>query len=216
MKCPICGKSFQHLQPRDNVVEVAKRDADLYEHHRGINTMHYGIPVCPSCFFASYPDDFNQLLSTEVATVKTALDAVKARVSGTDFTGFRDGSQARASFELAILCYGARRPAYRKVAGLYHRLAWLAREAGNAERELAYLKTARAGYQSALDNNQVDDARTELLLTYLIGELFRRLGDTAEAAKWTSLALGHPQIGHHKMINDLAQDLRAELRRARA
>ena len=43
---------------------------------------------------------------------------------------------------------------YRKVAGLYHRLAWLARAAGNAEREKACLTTARAGYQSALDNNQ--------------------------------------------------------------
>jgi len=104
---------------------------------------------------------------------------------------------------------------YRKVAGLYHRLAWLARAGGNVDAEKAYLTTARAGYKSALDNNHVEDARTELLLIYLLGELSRRLGDTTEATRWASNVLGHPQIGAHKMINDLAQNLRTELRAAR-
>ncbi|HEY3109516.1 MAG TPA: DUF2225 domain-containing protein, partial [Chloroflexota bacterium] len=216
MKCPVCGKTFQSLQPRDTAVEVASRDSDLYEHHRGINAMHYGIPVCPSCYYAAYPDDFNQLLSTEVAAVRAVLDGVRPRMSGLDFTGFREAAHARAAFELGILCYGARRPQYRKVAGLYHRLAWLSRAAGSAEREKAYLATARAGYQSALENNQVGDARTELLLTYLIADLSRRLGEPAEAGRWASMALQHPQIGQHKMIGELAQQLRLDLRATRA
>jgi uncharacterized protein (DUF2225 family) len=215
MKCPVCGQAFQSLQPRDGAVEIASRDSDLYEHHRGINAMHYGIPVCPHCYYAAYPDDFNQLLSTEIAAVKAVLGGVRPRMAGLDFGGFRDAGHARAAFELGILCYGARRSQYRKVAGLYHRLAWLARAAGNAERERACLTTARAGYQSALDSNQIDDARTELLLTYLVADLSRRLGDLAEAGRWASTVLQHPQIGQHKMVADLAQQLRLDLRAAR-
>jgi len=215
MKCPVCTRSFQVLQPRDNAVEVASRDSDLYEHHRAINAMHYAIPVCPACYYAAYPDDFNQVLSTEVTALKAVLDGVRAKMRALDFSGYRDASHARAAFELGILCYGARRPQYRKIAGLYHRLAWLARAAANAEREKAYLTTARAGYQSALDNNQVDDARTELLLSYLVADLSRRIGDLAEASRWATLTLQHPQIGRHKMVNDLAQQLRQDLRTAR-
>ena len=217
IKCPVCDASFQSLQVRDQFVEIASRDSDLYEHHKGINLLHYAVVVCPSCFFAALPDDFGRVFQNERDAIQKALVPVRPKVK-LDFTDreYRTAAHAQASFELAILCYGQRLKSYRKVAGMYHRLAWIARAAGQAEVEKRHLAIARDGYRSALEKREVDEPRVELTVMYLVADISRRLDDTAEAGKWVGQVLQHPQIGSNKMIAGLARDLHQDLRSARA
>lgn len=216
-KCPICDTSFQALQVRDQFVDVATRDSDLYEHHRGINLLHYTLIVCPSCFFAALPDDFPRVFQNERDPIQKALAPLKPRVK-LDFSDreYRTAAHAQASFELAILSYGQRLKSYRKVAGMYHRLAWIARGAGQREIEKRHLAIARDGYRSALEKREVDEPRVELTVMYLVADISRRLDDTVEAGKWVGQVLQHPQIGSSKMIARLARELHQELRTARA
>jgi uncharacterized protein (DUF2225 family) len=216
-KCPICDLAFPVLQVRDQFVEVAGRDSDLFEQHRGINLLHYAVVVCPKCFFAALPDDFGRVFQNEREAIERALAPVRPKVK-IDFSEreYRTAAHAQASFELAILSYGQRRASYRKVAGMYHRLAWLARAAGQSELEKRHLAIARDGYRSALEKREVDEPRVELTVLYLVADVSRRLDDTTEAGKWVSQVLQHPQLGSNKMIGGLARELHQELRSARA
>jgi uncharacterized protein (DUF2225 family) len=216
-KCPICDASFQSLQVRDQFVEVSGRDSDLYDHHKGINLLHYAVVVCPSCFFAALPDDFPRVYQNEREAIQKALAPIRPKVK-IDFTDreYRTAAHAQASFELAILSYGQRLKSYRKVAGMYHRLAWLARAAGQPEIEKRQLAVARDGYRSALEKREIDEPRVELTVMYLVADISRRLDDTTEAGKWVGQVLQHPQIGSNKMIAGLARDLHQDLRTLRA
>ncbi|HEY3081956.1 MAG TPA: DUF2225 domain-containing protein [Chloroflexota bacterium] len=216
-KCPLCDFPFPMLQVRDQFVEIASRDSDLYERHRGINVLHYAVVACPHCYFAAMPDDFGRVFANEREAIERALAPIRTRIGHLDFSDreFRTAQHAQASFELAIVCYSHRRNSYRKVAGFYHRLAWLARAAGQEEVERRHLAVARDGYVSALERREADDPRIELTVTYLIADLSRRVGDTAEAGKWVGQVLQHPQVERHKLIADLARDLHLELRAGR-
>ena len=125
-------------------------------------------------------------------------------------------AHAQASFELAILSYGQRLKSYRKVAGMYHRLAWIARSASQPEIEKRHLAVARDGYRSALEKREVEEPRVELTVMYLVADISRRLDDTTEAGKWVTQVLQHPQVGSNKMIGNLARELHQELRTARS
>jgi uncharacterized protein (DUF2225 family) len=216
-KCPICDVTFPALQVRDQFVEVASRDSDLFEHHRGINLLHYTVVVCPNCFFAALPDDFARVFQNEREAIERALAPVRPKVK-IDFSEreYRTAAHAQASFELAILSYGQRRASYRKVAGMYHRLAWIARAVGQTELEKRHLAVARDGYRSALEKREVEEPRVELTVLYLVADVSRRLDDTTEAGKWVAQVLQHPQLGSNKMIGGLARDLHQDLRSARS
>ncbi|TAK21168.1 MAG: DUF2225 domain-containing protein [Chloroflexota bacterium] len=213
--CPICSGRFQAQTPRDQFIEIASRDSDLMEVHRGINLLHYAVNVCPTCFFAAFPEDFSRVPEAERTAIEQSLSPLRPRVAANDFSLYRDARLAQVSFELAIVCYGPRRGSYRKVAGLYHRLAWLARQSGDAGRESRFLETAMRGYITVLEKGQVDEPRTEITMTYLVAELARRNGDTPTASRWISQLLQDPRLSGHKMIADLARDLRQNLRATR-
>jgi uncharacterized protein (DUF2225 family) len=216
-KCPLCDFPFQMLQVRDQFVEVGSRDSDFYERHRGINTLHYQVVVCPHCYFAALPDDFGRVFSNEREAIERALAPIRRRIGHLDFSDreYRTAQHAQASFELAIVCYSQRRNSYRKVAGFYHRLAWLARAAGQDELERRHLAVARDGYASALERREAEDPRVELTVMYLIADISRRIGDLEAAGKWIGQVLQHPQIERHKMIAGLARELHLDLRAGR-
>jgi uncharacterized protein len=216
LSCPVCNSSFEALRVRDNFIEVAGRDSDLMEQHRAINALYYQVAVCPRCYFAALHDDFGKLLTDEREKVENVLKPLRPKLSGVDIKGYRDAASARVSFELAAVCYGPRRQSFRKVAGMYHRLAWLARQAGQADLEKQLLGVARDGYVSSLNKNEADDPRIDITTMYLVADLSRRLGDTGEASKWASQVLNHPQIDRYKMVAELARNLWSDMRSARA
>ena len=215
LTCPLCGTRFEMLRVRDNFVEVAGRDSDLMEQHRAINALWYQVAVCPKCYFAALVDDFGGLLTEEKEKIEALLKPLRPKLGAVDWKGYRDATTARVSFELAAVCYGPRRASFRRVAGMYHRIAWLARQAGQADAEKQLLAVARDGYVSSLDKNEAEDPRIDVTTMYVVADLSRRLGDTAAAGKWAGQVLNHPQIERSKMIADLARNLWSDLRPSR-
>lgn len=216
LEYPVYRNRFATHAPREQFIEIEGRDSDLMERHRGINRLYYEVVVCPKCSFAAFAEDFARLVTGEDEAVTLANAPLHARVASLDFLGFRDARLAQSAFELAIVAYGQRRSSPRKVASLNHRLAWLARQAGNAAREKRFLDTALKGYMAALKKLSAYDQRLELTITYLVAELSRRVDDLPVAMKWVSQLLQGPQLAAPgaRMIADLARDLRQNLRPA--
>lgn len=209
--CPVCAADFEALNLRSEAVRLKERDSDFCEHYYGYNPLHYAIYVCPECFYAAYPDDFGTLSSKEAAAMGSALakllESMNAQI---DFRGLRDPAAAMVSFRFAIHCYQRRDAEPRKLAGLYHRLAWLAREAGDTATERDYLAQARDAYRTALDQRPPLEGRAEATAMYLLADISVRLDDAGEAARWLEAAAKHPEID--KTIARAAQELRQTLR----
>src|SRR5204862_5849373 len=79
------------------------------------------------------------------------------------------------------------------IAAVLHRLAWCARERGDQATEQQYLAEALAAYSHGYEEMH-GNAKEELRVQYLCGEVELRLGQTAEALRWCGQALRHAEI----------------------
>ena len=135
-----------------------------------------------------------------------------------DFTYYRDEDLAKRSYELATAFYDGQRGGAEKVAGLYHRMAWVERGRGDQDEEKKWLKKARDSYEKAFTSS--DAAKAGVLWAYLIGELDARIGDYMDAVKWFQVAAQQPDFKSQplleKMVRDRQQEVADKLRAAKA
>lgn len=214
--CPVCAADFEAVHLRSEAVRLKERDSDFCERYHGYSPLHYAVYVCPECFYAAYPDDFGTLSSKEAVAMGSALaELLESTSAQIDFRGMRDHAAATASFRFAVHCYHRRDAEARKLAGLHHRLAWLAREGSDAKAEQEHLAQARDAYRAALDQRPPLEGRAEATAMYLLADINARLGDAAEALRWLEAAAKHPEAD--KTISRAAQELRQTIReRARS
>jgi len=88
---------------------------------------------------------------------------------------------------------------------VYHRLAWLYREAGDPERERGYLAQAIEQYRGAVEEGELSGA-AEVTLLYTIGDLYLRLDRPADAVKWLQRASQHPDFRSQPEIGKLLRE----------
>ena len=182
--CPICAEKIDAVRVRSRALRPVRRESDLRTIYKGVNPLHYAVSVCPTCWYAAYNDDWEALDDTEQATLSADTDNRRQAALGLTLGGERDLSMVAASYLLALRCYDFREADPRRRAGLLHRLAWTAREAGEPERERQYLEIAQQDYARAFES---DDGLTDsgaVMLAYLWGDLALRLGDPKEAIRW--------------------------------
>lgn len=162
--------------------------------------------MCPDCAYAAYPDDFATLAPDEVAAIQ-ARGADRDRIAGSyDVNNERTLESALIAFRLAIDSYAQRAPNYQRMGGVYHRLAWLAREAGDASSETAYLTEALKQYMLGWEKTRPTDPTTELMMLYTIGDLNLRLGSAAEAVRWLHQASQHAAFKNQPEIQRLTRE----------
>ncbi|HEU0167071.1 MAG TPA: DUF2225 domain-containing protein [Chloroflexota bacterium] len=219
VKCPNCRTTFHPWNVRSQaIVTDGNADTDLMNHYSGPDPNWYAVWVCPNCQLAAYADDFQAMQSVQVARVKPHLEELKkAEPRKFDFTYYRDEDLARRSYELATAFYEGQRGGTEKVAGLYHRMAWIERGRGNGDEEKKWLKKARDSYEKAFTSS--DAAKAGVLWAYLIGELDARIGDFPDAVKWFQVAAQQPDFKSQplleKMVRDRQQEVAANLRSAK-
>ena len=84
--------------------------------------------------------------------------------------------------------------------------AWVAREAQNQELENVYLKEALTHYLEAYNKDfQSIGNMSDVQATYLIGELYRRNGDSKEAVNWFNKVIVHKYIKKYPQIEKLTR-----------
>ena len=114
------------------------------------------------------------------------------------------------------MCQSALVSKHSLLAWLNIRLAWLCRYQNDLEAETQYSQTALEHYLEVFSKESDLDSKNELLLMYMIGELYNRMGDPGLAVKWFSQLVNHPQSKTLPVIVKEArnrwQDLRAEMK----
>jgi uncharacterized protein (DUF2225 family) len=206
--CPKCRLLF--VSTKVTSCGHANKDTDFHPDYWGVNPLPYFINRCPKCKFVAFKNDF------EIPDQRLLEKEKKNLPSDPDDSGIKRYAEA-ASY------YISKEENKLFIADLYLRAGWCARVEEKAADEKAMLTEATLWFTKALDEKVViSDQRA--IITYLVGELYRRCGrlDTSkefferaktepmkrEEKKWLphtikrQLTLTHLKDSHNTQFSD--------------
>ncbi len=211
-ECVICRNKFNVTKVRSRL-NMIKQESDFCTYYKEVNPYYYTIWVCPHCGYAARDSDYSEMPPAHSEVINTFLEGKDVRV---DLCGQRTREQAITSYKLAIYYADMTGSKSSKLAGMYLRLGWLYREGGQADEEQMALSKAADYYDLALCKERLPvDNLSEVGLTYLIGELFRRTGKLEQALLYLGKAVSNKQARMEPRILAMARDAWHDARQAR-
>ncbi|MGI6092490.1 MAG: DUF2225 domain-containing protein [Veillonellaceae bacterium] len=201
--CSVCSKDFSVTRVRTRIVKI-KQDTDFCTYYKDVNPYYYTVWVCPNCGYAAQDSHFPNITAANIAKVSKFLAGREVNIN---LSGVRTRDQAVAAYKLAIFYAEMEGLAASDIAGLYLRLGWLFREGEFADEEQLTLAKAAQYFEQALFRERLPIAgMSEVSLTYLVGELLRRVGRNEEALRYFSKVVSNPQAKLERRILDMARE----------
>ncbi len=169
-RCPDCEISF--IGTTVMSYGHAGRDSDFYPKFWGVNPLPFFVKVCPSCSYADYDSRFKL----------DELPESKDLPSEPELQCWR-------KYELVAEQMQKRKEAPLSIARTYHEASWCCRTERNADpkMEQVFLSKARDLFEKTITEKSVPEAEIPVI-TYLVGELYRRTGDNKTALEWFTKA----------------------------
>lgn len=200
-QCPLCDATFKSKIIKTGATKLISQDIDLRPRYADIDTLKYGVHVCPTCGYAAILRNFPTLSSVQGKLIKEKISS--------SFTGL--GPEAKiysyddaiARHKLALVNSVIKRGKTSERAYICLLLAWLTR--GKSEtlpedtpnidevrkelkaEELDLLEKARVGFVDAFSKESFPfcglDEQTTI---YLIAALAAETKKSDEALRWAS------------------------------
>ena len=174
--CPICGKSFE----TETVKSVSHRgqDADFFPHYIGKNPLPYFLVQCPNCLFCAYAEDYELPNATKFVIKKSVIKKILNQPIAKKLP------ETAKRFFLAGKIYeeAKRNPYY--IGNIYLRGSWCCRILENRKSEIEMQQLAVTFLRRAVEKSTIVNPDNLPIVTYIIGELYRRLEDKKSAREW--------------------------------
>lgn len=204
LKCPVCTYEFTTKKIRSSRLRLIGRDADFLNRYKSEDPIKYNIFVCPNCGFAAWEHKFD-LFKPEFRP--KVLDNISSRWTPRNFGDERTYTEAIEAYKLSLILGSILECSNLEAGNTCLHIGWLYRLTENNEEEIRFLTMARDKFiiaynTESLSGTNMDDSK----LSYLIGELSRRIGDKVNAQTWLSTCLGLNSTKMNMVINDLARD----------
>ncbi|RFU70134.1 DUF2225 domain-containing protein [Peribacillus saganii] len=212
IECLFCKGKFTTKKIRSRFIKVTSYDSDFCPYYASDdhNALLYNIYVCPHCGFSA-SDDFAKYFPP--ATKEMIAAKVHTNWVPQDFSGIRSIQEAIQTYKLASYCAVLKKEKHIVIAGLYLRIAWLNRKLENEDQEIRFMKLAINEY---LESFSTDDFKgtqvSEVRLLYLIGDLYRRCGETDKSVKYFSMVIERKSTSIETKIIDMARERWQEIR----
>ncbi|TVX87083.1 DUF2225 domain-containing protein [Paenibacillus agilis] len=195
VRCPQCDIPYRTSRVRSRFKHAKQVDSDFCQHYTNerYNPDYYVVYVCSHCGCATTENSKKQWTDKQKLQFQ---ERIGKQWTARDYGGERSWETALQTYQLAVLTAQTIQESDRVLAGLLHHTAWLYRYRNNTEQELRYLKFALQAYVSVFEKEaaELNDAK----LIYMMGELYRRLGQYQDAAKCFA------RLIHDKKIMDAA------------
>ena len=210
--CPVCSCDFESSYVRSSKTRLKRLDTDLKPIYEPVDPLYYDATVCPECGYAALGATFSSLLDKQA-------DEIKKRITPNykpkEYSLIHTASDAIERYQLALLNSVIKKGKDSEKAFICLKTAWIYRDENNTEKETLFLQSAVSGFVSAYENEEFPICGMDNpTLTYLIGELYRRLGNYEKAIYFISRVIG--MHGANQRILDRAQDARELIKKARA
>ena len=185
VECPVCYKQILIPSVKISGIRVLERDSDFMLYYGEPNPTFYEAWVCTACGYAALSSRFTALTDKQKKQIR---DAISSRWNpDKTYPLLHTADIAIEKHQLALLNTVVKSGKDSEKAMICLKIAWLYRLKKDSPNELKFMDQALRGFIKALENEFAPIAGLdEPSLEYLIGELFRRLGDPSNALFWFS------------------------------
>ena len=176
LRCPICDNRFES----DAVVATnafGGKRTDFHERASGKQPLAYLVHMCRTCGYSGLERDF-----ADEAEISVGLkEQVWKELAPLAATAAMTGSE---KYEAAAKVAEWQGADARHVADLLLRAAWCCVDECDVEAERFFRRLAVRWFESALAGYDGVPQNERAVITYLVGELWRRIGDAKVAGEW--------------------------------
>ena len=176
LRGPICDTRFQSQQVLSTNSFGGKR-TDFHERAAGTQPLQYLIHMCSRCGYSGAERDFTDEADVTPVLREHVWNELAPQVSSCASTGSEKYEAAAKVAEWQGL-------ELRHVADLLLRAAWCCVDEGDSEAERYFRRKAAWKFEDALASFDGVARDERAVLTYLVGELWRRVGDERHATSW--------------------------------
>lgn len=192
LQCPVCETRFRS-QAVVSTNSFGGKRTDFHERAAGTQPLPYLVHMCQNCGYTGAERDFTDeadLTPLVREHVWTELAPQFAQVAVAIGSPTRLPIAGSAKYEAAAKVAEWQDLEPRQVADLLLRAAWCCVDEGDIEAERFFRRKAAWAFASALDGFDGVAREERAVLTYLVGELWRRVGDRTQAWEWFDRVAG--------------------------
>lgn len=180
LTCPVCEKEFC-TRVVTNTNSLGGKRTDFQEVATGdVQPLPYLIHTCPQCSYTGSEYDFGE----DVDIWQGLRDFVRNEIW---LLFLYEGKTGAAKYEAAAKIGELQGAKPRDVADLLLRAAWCCVNDGDVEAEMYYRRHAARKFEEALTEYEGMKPDERAVITYLVGELWRRIGYRCTAEHWFSM-----------------------------
>ena len=180
LRCPICDTSFQS-QAVVSTNSFGGKRTDFHERAAGTQPLPYLVHTCNTCGYSGAERDFSDEANVSPFLREHVWSELAPQVSSGGVATSISGSD---KYEAASKVAEWQGLEPRHVADLLLRAAWCCVDEGDIEAERYFRRKAAWAFEEALSSWDGVAREERGVLTYLVGELWRRIGDQRQAAEW--------------------------------
>jgi uncharacterized protein len=175
--CPVGKDQFTSRIVASRIPPGGARRTDFYPASEGVRALPFLVHMCERCGFAGNRTQFEADASIGPLVEQRVWNELTPRLSGAPPT-------ASEKYEFAARVAQWLDDPPQRVAELWLRAAWSCVDEGDVEAERYYRRHAVWQFEEALAAFEYIPRDDRAAYTYLVGELWRRIGDTARARSW--------------------------------
>ncbi|GAC1650920.1 MAG: DUF2225 domain-containing protein [Gemmatimonadaceae bacterium] len=201
LHCPVCDHGFRSQAVMSTNSFGGKR-TDFHERAAGTQPLPYLIHMCSRCGYSGAERDFSEEADVTPLLKEHVWNELAPQVA----TGAVTGSE---KYEAAAKVAEWQGLEPRHVADLYLRAAWCCVDEADSEAERFFRRKAAWMFEAALESFDGVAREERAVLTYLVAELHRRIGDSGTAGRWFNRVPGEITDSHsQRWIVDAARQQR--------
>jgi uncharacterized protein len=176
LECPVCKRTFNSKAVVYTNSFGGKR-TDFHERASGEQPLSYLLHSCRQCGYTGEEKDFSDEVDLWPELKELVFYELRPLL---DY----EGETGAAKYEAAAKIAEWKGVETRHIADLYLRAAWCCVNDGDTEAERYYRRLAANKFEIALSCCDGIDFNERAVITYLIGELWRRIGNKVSASYW--------------------------------
>lgn len=176
LTCPVCETRFRSQTVVATTTCAAKR-TDFHEHVPGMQPLPFFVHLCTHCGYAGLQRDFGDEAQTDEMLCALVWSELASAVHAAPASG-------SLKYEHAAKVAEWQQSDPRYLADLYLRAAWCCVDEGDTEAERYFRRYAAWRFADALEEFDGVPPQERAVITYLVGELWRRIGDDGLAQHW--------------------------------
>ena len=178
--CPVCEARFAVTAVSSCGSHGA--DSDFRPHFWGTDPLENYVHSCVECGFSGYHQDFLDGVSeTVIRKIRKFLSPRTRDLQRVNAPFFR--------YEFMALIYEWEDRNSLEVGDSFLKASWVARTRSNREKERLYQREAVRRFEEALEIGECEEQETRAIVSYLVGDLHRRLNRKRRAETWYHRAL---------------------------